>query len=62
MKLSTAALLLSTPYVCNAFVPSTGFGSRPSGALQMSAPAEAATEQKVRSMVVGVIFLLRGYV
>lgn len=46
MKLSTAALLLSTPYVCNAFVPSTGFASRPSGALQMSAPAEAATEQK----------------
>lgn len=48
MKLSAAALLLSTPYVSNAFVPSSGFGTRPSaGALQMSAPAEAATEQKV---------------
>jgi len=47
MKLSAAALLLYTPYVSNAFVPNSGFGTRPSaGALQMSAPAEAATEQK----------------
>jgi fructose-bisphosphate aldolase class II len=46
MKLSTAAILLSTPYVANAFVPiSNSFGSR-HASLQMSAPAEAATEQK----------------